>query len=89
MSFLPCSSDKELTIFLPQVDDEVRQKGSTGDMIFNIPYLISHISSIMTLMEGDVILTGMEVFMGMLSSFFLQYVKVLWVYWRSLLGKKC
>ncbi|XP_044498165.1 probable acylpyruvase FAHD1, mitochondrial [Mangifera indica] len=41
-----------------KVDGEVRQKGSTKDMIFKIPYLISHISSIMTLLEGDVILTG-------------------------------
>lgn len=41
-----------------QVDDEIRQKGSTKDMIFKIPFLISHISSIMTLFEGDVILTG-------------------------------
>lgn len=43
---------------LPQVDGDIRQKGSTKDMIFKIPYLISHISSIMTLFEGDVILTG-------------------------------
>jgi len=41
-----------------KVDDELRQKGSTNDMIFKIPFLISYISSIMTLMEGDVILTG-------------------------------
>ncbi|XP_038972227.1 probable acylpyruvase FAHD1, mitochondrial isoform X2 [Phoenix dactylifera] len=41
-----------------KVDDELRQKGSTKDMIFKIPFLISHLSSIMTLMEGDVILTG-------------------------------
>ncbi|KAL5785180.1 hypothetical protein ACOSQ2_007572 [Xanthoceras sorbifolium] len=41
-----------------KVDGEIRQKGSTRDMIFKIPYLISHISSIMTLFEGDVILTG-------------------------------
>lgn len=41
-----------------KVDDEIRQKGSTKDMIFKIPFLISHISSIMTLLEGDVILTG-------------------------------
>ncbi|KAK4388431.1 putative acylpyruvase FAHD2, mitochondrial [Sesamum angolense] len=37
---------------------EKRQKGSTSDMIFKIPFLISHISSIFTLLEGDVILTG-------------------------------
>lgn len=41
-----------------QVDGELRQKGSTADMIFKIPFLISHISSLMTLLEGDVILTG-------------------------------
>ncbi|EEF45566.1 probable acylpyruvase FAHD1, mitochondrial [Ricinus communis] len=41
-----------------KVDGDIRQKGSTNDMIFKIPYLISHISSIMTLFEGDVILTG-------------------------------
>lgn len=41
-----------------QVDGEIRQKGSTKDMMFKIPFLISHISSIMTLLEGDVILTG-------------------------------
>ncbi|KAB5537355.1 hypothetical protein DKX38_014888 [Salix brachista] len=41
-----------------KVDGEIRQKGSTKDMIFKIPFLVSHISSIMTLFEGDVILTG-------------------------------
>ncbi|GMH18778.1 hypothetical protein Nepgr_020619 [Nepenthes gracilis] len=41
-----------------KIDGETRQKGSTKDMIFKIPFLISHISSIMTLLEGDIILTG-------------------------------
>ncbi|CAI0466886.1 unnamed protein product [Linum tenue] len=41
-----------------KVDDEIRQKGPTKDMIFKIPFLISYISAIMTLFEGDVILTG-------------------------------
>ncbi|CAK9160236.1 unnamed protein product [Ilex paraguariensis] len=41
-----------------KVDGEIRQQGPTCDMIFKIPFLISHISSIMTLLEGDVILTG-------------------------------
>ncbi|KAH9305605.1 hypothetical protein KI387_010009, partial [Taxus chinensis] len=40
-----------------KVDDQIKQRGSTKDMIFKIPYLMSHISSIMTLFEGDVILT--------------------------------
>ncbi|CAI9108811.1 OLC1v1008503C2 [Oldenlandia corymbosa var. corymbosa] len=59
-SVLPCSMipdphDVELWL---KVDGEIRQKGSTKDMIFKIPYLISHISSLFTLLEGDVILTG-------------------------------
>eukprot|EP01120_Amphizonella_sp_Union-15-10_P001617 TRINITY_DN11770_c0_g1_i1.p1 TRINITY_DN11770_c0_g1~~TRINITY_DN11770_c0_g1_i1.p1 ORF type:complete len:219 (-),score=47.57 TRINITY_DN11770_c0_g1_i1:98-754(-) len=41
-----------------KVDDKVRQKGNTSDMIFKIPTLIEHVSSIMTLEEGDLILTG-------------------------------
>ncbi|KNA14532.1 hypothetical protein SOVF_106620 [Spinacia oleracea] len=41
-----------------KVNGEVKQKGSTKDMIFSIPFLVSHISSFVTLLEGDVILTG-------------------------------
>ncbi|KAG9146537.1 hypothetical protein Leryth_020434 [Lithospermum erythrorhizon] len=54
-SMIPDPHDIELWL---KVDGEMRQKGSTKDMIFKIPYLISHISSFMTLLEGDVILTG-------------------------------
>jgi acylpyruvate hydrolase len=41
-----------------KVDEKVTQDGSTGDMIFTIPTLIEHVSKIMTLESGDVILTG-------------------------------
>lgn len=34
------------------------QRGSTRDMIFDVPALIEHISGFMTLSPGDVILTG-------------------------------
>ncbi|KAK6146184.1 hypothetical protein DH2020_020053 [Rehmannia glutinosa] len=54
-SMLPDPHNVELWL---KVDGEIRQKGSTSDMIFKIPFLISHISSIFTLLEGDVILTG-------------------------------
>ncbi|KAF2078276.1 hypothetical protein CYY_000466 [Polysphondylium violaceum] len=40
------------------VDGETKQKGLTSDMIFDIPTLIQHISSIMTLEAGDLVLTG-------------------------------
>jgi len=59
-SFIPKDKVKDphkLTLWL-KVDGEVRQKGSTSDMIFKIPQLIQHVSSIMTLEEGDLILTG-------------------------------
>jgi 5-oxopent-3-ene-1,2,5-tricarboxylate decarboxylase/2-hydroxyhepta-2,4-diene-1,7-dioate isomerase len=34
------------------------QKGNTRDLIFDIPFLIEYLSSFMTLLPGDVILTG-------------------------------
>ncbi len=40
------------------VNDELRQDGNTKDMIFHIPYLISLLSTGMTLYPGDVIATG-------------------------------
>lgn len=36
----------------------LKQKGTTRDMVFNVPQLVSYISSIMTLEPGDVIATG-------------------------------
>jgi len=40
------------------VNGEVRQQGNTADMIFPPARLISYISRVMTLLPGDVILTG-------------------------------
>ena len=40
------------------LEGELVQDGSTADMIFDVPTLVSHISSVMTLLPGDVILTG-------------------------------
>lgn len=40
------------------VNGVTQQHGSTADMIFSIPYLISWISHHMTLEPGDLILTG-------------------------------
>jgi 2-keto-4-pentenoate hydratase/2-oxohepta-3-ene-1,7-dioic acid hydratase in catechol pathway len=41
-----------------EVNDEVRQLGSTKDMVFDSTALVSYISHMMTLLPGDVILTG-------------------------------
>ena len=40
------------------VGDEVRQDGRTSQMVFDVPTLISYVSSFMTLLPGDVLLTG-------------------------------
>jgi 2-keto-4-pentenoate hydratase/2-oxohepta-3-ene-1,7-dioic acid hydratase in catechol pathway len=37
---------------------EVRQIGRTKDLIFDVPTLVSYVSHVMTLLPGDVILTG-------------------------------
>ena len=34
------------------------QDGSTKDMVFDVPALVAYVSSVMTLLPGDVILTG-------------------------------
>lgn len=41
-----------------RVNGQVTQRGSTADMINDIPALIEYLSSFMTLQPGDVILTG-------------------------------
>ncbi len=41
-----------------EVNEEVRQLGRTKDMVFDVPTLISYVSHVMTLLPGDVILTG-------------------------------
>jgi 2-keto-4-pentenoate hydratase/2-oxohepta-3-ene-1,7-dioic acid hydratase in catechol pathway len=40
------------------VNDELRQDGSTADLVFGVADLIAFVSSVMTLLPGDVILTG-------------------------------
>lgn len=39
-------------------DGEVVQDGRTASMIFDVPRLVEHVSAAMTLLPGDVILTG-------------------------------
>jgi len=40
------------------VNGELRQQGSTADMIFDIPTLVEYLSGFMTLQPGDMIATG-------------------------------
>jgi 2-keto-4-pentenoate hydratase/2-oxohepta-3-ene-1,7-dioic acid hydratase in catechol pathway len=41
-----------------RVNGEIRQAGSTSDMVFGVGELVSYISRVMTLLPGDVVLTG-------------------------------
>ena len=41
-----------------ELDGEVRQDGHTSDLIFNVGEIIEFVSAVMTLLPGDVILTG-------------------------------
>jgi 2-keto-4-pentenoate hydratase/2-oxohepta-3-ene-1,7-dioic acid hydratase in catechol pathway len=41
-----------------RVNGEVKQQSSTKYLIFDVPYLIEFISRVMTLLPGDVIMTG-------------------------------
>jgi 2-keto-4-pentenoate hydratase/2-oxohepta-3-ene-1,7-dioic acid hydratase in catechol pathway len=40
------------------LNGDLMQDGSTKDMVFDVPALVAHVSSAMTLLPGDVILTG-------------------------------
>ena len=50
------------------LNGDLVQDGSTADMIFDIPTLVAHISAIMTLLPGDVILTGTPAGVGPMSA---------------------
>lgn len=45
-------------LIMCRVNGQARQMTSTHDMLFSIPQLIAYISSVMTLLPGDVLLTG-------------------------------
>ncbi|MEM0896822.1 MAG: fumarylacetoacetate hydrolase family protein, partial [Verrucomicrobiota bacterium] len=41
-----------------RVNGELRQDGNTRDMIFDVPEILSYISTFLTLVPGDLLLTG-------------------------------
>lgn len=50
-----------------RVNGEVRQSARTSDMVFSPAYLVEYVSRMMTLMPGDLILTGTPAGIGPLS----------------------
>jgi 2-keto-4-pentenoate hydratase/2-oxohepta-3-ene-1,7-dioic acid hydratase in catechol pathway len=53
---------------LCRVNGQIRQLGSTRDMVFSVPQLIAFISGIMTLEAGDVVLTGTPAGVGKIAA---------------------
>jgi len=48
-----------------KVNGEFRQRSSTAEMIFGVPFLLSYISQFMTLLAGDVVSTGTPAGVGL------------------------
>ena len=48
-----------------KVNDKLMQDGTTANLIFNIPFLVSYVSRFMTLLPGDVISTGTPAGVGL------------------------
>ena len=57
-------ADLELTT---EVNGEVRQQARTSEMLWDVPGLIAHVSQVMTLLPGDVLLTGTPAGVGPLT----------------------
>jgi 2-keto-4-pentenoate hydratase/2-oxohepta-3-ene-1,7-dioic acid hydratase in catechol pathway len=57
-------ADLELTT---KVNGEVRQQARTSELLTDVPGLIAHVSQVMTLLPGDVLLTGTPAGVGPLT----------------------
>ena len=58
-------ADLELTT---TVNGTVRQRARTSELLWDVPDLIAHVSQVMTLLPGDVLLTGTPAGVGPLSA---------------------
>lgn len=58
----------DLLAVTTRVNGDVRQKAPASEMVFSIPFLIAHVSRIMTLEAGDLIATGTPEGVGPLAA---------------------
>jgi 2-keto-4-pentenoate hydratase/2-oxohepta-3-ene-1,7-dioic acid hydratase in catechol pathway len=63
----PVPDDLSSLALTLSVNGKVRQQGKATDMVFDIPAILSFISGVMTLEEGDLVLTGTPDGVGTLS----------------------
>jgi 2-keto-4-pentenoate hydratase/2-oxohepta-3-ene-1,7-dioic acid hydratase in catechol pathway len=59
------------------VSGELRQKDNVDDLIFDIPFIISYLSEIVTLNTGDVIFTGTPAGVGVIDGKYLRDGEIL------------
>lgn len=59
--------DYQNTRIVTRVNGEVRQDASTSQMVFSVPQLLEAVSAVMTLLPGDIILTGTPAGVGELK----------------------
>lgn len=66
--FLTTDLDPTNVQITTTIDGEVKQQGSTKDMVFSVAHLVSYVSSVFSLLPGDVILTGTPAGVGPVQS---------------------
>jgi len=60
--------DPQNLTLLTSVNGSKKQEGNTSDMVHDIPHLLSYLSHCVTLLPGDVILTGTPAGVGLFSN---------------------
>ena len=68
----PGSVNRDRLRIITEINGEVRQDGSTQDLIFDIPTLVSYLSRVTTLSTGDLIFTGTPEGIGAARGIFLR-----------------
>lgn len=58
-------SDPQTLAMELSVNGEVKQRGNTSDMIFSVAQIVSYLSQFMTLLPGDVVVTGTPAGVGL------------------------
>jgi 2-keto-4-pentenoate hydratase/2-oxohepta-3-ene-1,7-dioic acid hydratase in catechol pathway len=54
----PAPGDLSTLTVVTRVNGQERQRATSGDMVFSIPFLLAYVSHVMTLEPGDVLATG-------------------------------
>jgi 2-keto-4-pentenoate hydratase/2-oxohepta-3-ene-1,7-dioic acid hydratase in catechol pathway len=65
--FIATGLDPSNQRIITRVNGVVRQDGNSRDLVFPVPYLIAYLSRFMTLLPGDLIMTGTPAGVGPLS----------------------